>query len=66
MKITKTSNLTGKQNTMDIPLTSLEFDMGELRRANGELIQNVYPNLDNEQREFLISGITPEEWSEIF
>jgi hypothetical protein len=31
-----------------------------------ELIQNVVPHLSIEDREFLISGITPEEWKELF
>jgi hypothetical protein len=31
-----------------------------------ELIQNVVPHLSIEDREFLISGITSEEWKELF
>ena len=32
----------------------------------GAHIQDVMPELSNEQREFLISGTTPDEWNEIF
>jgi hypothetical protein len=32
----------------------------------GELIQNVMPELSPEEREFLISGITPKEWDEYY
>ena len=32
----------------------------------GEFIQNVLPELDSDQREFLISGTTPEEWKQLF
>ena len=32
------------------------------RWKDGELIQNVFPDLSVEQREFLITGITPAEW----
>lgn len=36
------------------------------RWANGELIQNALPDLDAEYREFLMTGITPEEWNKMF
>jgi len=29
----------------------------------GELIQNAMPNLSADEREFLMTGITPEEWA---
>lgn len=31
----------------------------------GSLIQNAFPQLDANDREFLMTGITPEEWDEI-
>ncbi len=31
-----------------------------------ELIQNVFPNLSPEHREFIMTGITPEEWNVTF
>ncbi len=30
------------------------------------LIQDAFPDLPLEQREFLISGVTPEEWNTLF
>ena len=44
---------------------SIDYNKYELWRA-GELIQNVFPDLDLDQREFLISGFTPAEWSELY
>jgi hypothetical protein len=35
-------------------------------QMKGQLIQNAFSNLNNEQREFLITGITPAEWDETF
>ena len=32
----------------------------------GKLIQNAMPDLTAEQREFLISGTTPDEWAAMF
>lgn len=63
MKITKKCPFTGKINTMDIPLTEAEFLRIELRN---ELIQNIVPHLSADHREFLISGITPDEWNKTF
>lgn len=62
MKITKFSFISQQYNTMDLPVTE-----DELRRHSmGEHAQNVWPNMPPEQREFLISGITPQEWEETF
>lgn len=32
----------------------------------GEFIQDVAPNMHEDDREFLISGITPQEWDKLF
>lgn len=62
MKITMISQLTRKENTLDIPVTQNQLDAWK----NGELIQNAMPNIPAEQREFLMTGVTPEEWKEYF
>jgi hypothetical protein len=62
MLITKTSVITGKENTMNLPITQEQLQQWQL----GGLVQDVFPNLDVNQREFLISGSTPEEWEETF
>lgn len=63
MLITKTSLLTGKVNTLDLPVTKKQME----RYNSGEyLIQNVFPELTPAQREFIKTGITPEEWQETF
>ena len=58
MLITKQSVMTGEKNTMLLPVTNEQIN----RWQNGELIQNVFPHLTPSEREFLISGVTPEEW----
>ena len=59
MLITKTSVMTGEKNEMLLPVTNEQIE----RWQNGELIQNVFPHLSPSEREFLISGVTPEEWN---
>lgn len=63
MQISKVSPLTGKTNTMDIPVT--EEQLSRWQRREG-LIQNIMPELTAEQREFLMSGYTPEDWATMF
>ena len=62
MKITKTSTLTGNENTMELEIT--EEQMFNWRQ--GMLIQLAMPHLKPEEREFLISGTTPEDWDKLF
>lgn len=61
MKITKKSNLTGKVHTMEIPCTQAQLDSFNA----GMYIQNAMPNISAELREFVLTGITPEEWESI-
>jgi hypothetical protein len=54
--------VSGKWHVMELPVTK-----DQIRRwMNGEFIQNAMPNLDDEQREFLMTGITPDEWNANF
>jgi hypothetical protein len=65
MLITRTSQLTGKRHQLDIPVTEEEIFRIDNRWHSGELIQNIVPHLPKEQREYLISGATPEEWEDL-
>ncbi len=62
MKYTQTSILTGKSHTMELPITEEAFRVGMHRRDGGDLIQDVFPELSDDHREFIMTGITPEEW----
>jgi len=62
MQITKRSTFTGKTHTMDLPITEQQI---AAYRA-GALIQRAFPNLTNMQREFLMTGVTEEEWNKVF
>lgn len=63
MLITRRSPLTGKDNTMDLPITQDQLDRWMRREG---LIQNIMPELTADQREFLISGCTPDDWDTLF
>ena len=62
MKITRKSSWSGITRTRNLPVTHEQLIMWE----RGGLIQNVMPQLNSEQREWLITGMTEEEWAELF
>jgi len=63
MYITRLSILSGNLNTMDIDITPEQLK--SIEELN-ELIQNTVPHLSVSEREFLMSGITDDEWDAEF
>tara|TARA_R110002020_G_scaffold2751_10_gene12950 strand:- start:1227 stop:1415 length:189 start_codon:yes stop_codon:yes gene_type:complete len=55
--------LSGVVRTLDLPVTAEQIDRYLI---GGELLQNVFSNLPKDQREFIKTGITQEEWDETF
>jgi hypothetical protein len=66
MQVTRTSSLSGKVFTMELDVTQEQLDRFEKRRENGEYVQTIFPHLTSEEREFIMTGISPTEWDEIF
>ena len=62
MEITRTSMYSGITRTMDLDITQAQLDAYN----KGVLVQNAFPDLSDTHREFLITGITGEEWIEMF
>ena len=62
MLIFRTSTISGKLHGMAINITPEQIN----KIDSGALIQNVVPNLTRDEREFIISGITREEWDGLF
>ena len=62
MLITRTSPFTGTTITINIDVTQAQLDAWQA----GTLIQDAMPNLSPDEREFIKTGITPEEWEELF
>lgn len=63
MLVTRKSPLTGKTSTMDLPITEKQLHRWKVGR---EPIQRVMPHLTAEQREFVMTGYTPEDWAVMF
>ena len=62
MIIAKTSSLSSKTHEMEIDVSDKQITLW----MEGALIQDVMPNLTPEEREFLMTGITPAEWDATF
>jgi hypothetical protein len=62
MLITKFSPHSMRDNSREIDVSQSQLD----RWKAGELIQNVMPHLSADDREFLMTGLTPQDWEEMF
>ena len=62
MLITRKSLISGNINTMSLPITEEQYNAWE----QGTLVQNAMPHLSPDEREFIMTGITPEEWADNF
>ena len=62
MKVKRISPFSGITHTMDLDVTVNQLISWE----KGELIHNVFPHLTPDEREFIKTGITPEEWDKYF
>tara|TARA_R110001592_G_scaffold4710_1_gene26340 strand:+ start:4923 stop:5123 length:201 start_codon:yes stop_codon:yes gene_type:complete len=58
MKITRTSRISAETNVMEIDVTLEQIAQWE----GGMLIQDAMPNITSDEREFIMTGITPQEW----
>lgn len=60
MLLTRTSPFSQLEHTLEIPVT-----LEELAKyiCGDTLIQHAFPKCDKSEREFIKTGITPEEWN---
>lgn len=67
MKLTKASLYSGNTHTIDLPISELEFELGMLAwKTHGMLIQDAFPTLTPDQREFIMTGSTHDEWEDMW
>lgn len=62
MRIIKRSPVTGQLNARDIDVTIEQL----IAWQGGVLIQDAMPHLSADDREFILTGMTPEDWEEVF
>ena len=62
MLVSRKSPYRGVEYQMQIDVTEKQIALW----MEGALIQDVMPNLTPDEREFIMTGITPAEWNEAF
>ena len=64
MIVERQSIVSGKVYEMDINIT--EEQLFNFINGKSGLAQDAFPDLSIDEREFIISGIHPDEWNELF
>lgn len=62
MFVQRKSKLTGVTHKINLPCTREQMQAWK----NGTLVQNAFPDLDADQRDWIVTGITKEEWDAAF
>ena len=63
MFVTRKSAFTGKEHTLSLDVTQLQIDLYDSGQYK---IQDVFPELSADDREFIKTGVTLQEWSDTF
>lgn len=63
--ITQKSMIDGKTRSMELNVTKPQLDEYYGKKSR-RLIQHIMPDLTDDEREFIMTGITPEQWDKTF
>jgi len=64
VRIWRESAFSGAINYMDLDIIPEAYETWA--NGQGPLIQDAFPNLTASEREFLMTGVTPAEWENLF
>lgn len=64
--IARTSPISGQYNEMTFDISPELFTQAYEAWQSGVYIQNAFPMLSADEREFIKTGITPAEWDNLF
>jgi hypothetical protein len=64
--VTNISTLTGEMHHLEINIDFDSFIQSLIDWMEGGLIQDCFPELSPDEREFIVSGITADEWEARF
>jgi hypothetical protein len=62
MLVTRISAFTGKSNIKDLPITQFQMEKFE---SKTDYVNNIFFNLSPEDKQFIQTGVTKEEWAEV-
>jgi hypothetical protein len=66
VNVTRKSPFSGKENTMTLNIDEDTLEACIEKWNDGMNIQDAFPMLDADEREFIKTGITPAEWDATF
>ena len=64
--LTRPCPLSGKTRTMYLPTEIEKVEKWMTERASCPLVQDMFPELDDDQREFVMTGIAPDSWAALW
>ena len=65
VKVERTSPLTGNVNKMYLDITQEQVEEWNSPAQERRLIQDIFPNLNEDEREFIMTGYTPADWRQL-
>ena len=65
IEVTRISPLTGNVNKMYLDITQEQVAEWNAPAQERRLIQDIFPNLNDDEREFIMTGYTPADWKNL-
>ena len=62
VEVIRKSPLTGNVNKMYLDITQEQIAEWNAPAQKRRLIQDIFPNLNDDEREFIMTGYTPADW----
>ena len=62
VEVIRKSPLTGNVNKMYLDITQEQIAEWNAPAEERRLIQDIFPNLNDDEREFIMTGYTPADW----
>ena len=65
VEVTRISPLTGNVNKMYLDISQEQIAEWNAPAEERRLIQDIFPNLNDDEREFIMTGYTPADWRQL-
>jgi vacuolar-type H+-ATPase subunit I/STV1 len=65
IEVIRISPLTGNINKMYLDITQEQIQEWNKPAQERRLIQDIFPNLNDDEREFIMTGYTPADWKNL-
>ena len=66
IEVARISHLTGNVNKMYLDITQEQVEEWNSPAQERRLIQDIFPNLNEDEREFIMTGYTPADWRNLY